>query len=307
MELRHLRYFVCVVEEKSITRAAEKLCIAQPPLTRQIKSLEEELGVNLLERGSRPIKTTEVGEYFYQYAVQILTLTAHATSMVKRFKEVQSIVRIGYVGSLFYWKLPEIIHRYRTEINQSNQLNIELIECNTRDQIEALKTGKIDIGFSRLTISDPSIKHIILEKEKLLLAIHHHHPLSIYQHSGIYLSQIMSEMIFIYPNSPKPNFSTYIQNIFSELSLIPRHLIEVREIHMALGLVSSGEGVCIIPESARAIGMKNLSYIAIMDAEIYSPISLAYRTMDNNDYIVHMLNCIKQYLQLDLEHHPYSL
>ena len=88
MELRHLRYFVTVVEEQSITKAAEKLCIAQPPLSRQIQKLEEELGITLFERGSRPVKTTEAGMFFYEHAVQILTHTAQATSMARRINAV---------------------------------------------------------------------------------------------------------------------------------------------------------------------------------------------------------------------------
>ena len=103
MELKTLKYFVAVVEEKSITKAASKLCMAQPPLTRQIKNLEAELGVTLFERGIRSVKTTEVGQYFYQYAVQILTLSAHAKSMVNRYKVTDKTVQIGYLSSLFYW------------------------------------------------------------------------------------------------------------------------------------------------------------------------------------------------------------
>ena len=100
MELRHLRYFVTVVEEQSITKAAEKLCIAQPPLSRQIQKLEEELGITLFERGSRPVKATEAGMFFYEHAVQILTHTAQATSMAQRINAVDKTVRIGYVSSL---------------------------------------------------------------------------------------------------------------------------------------------------------------------------------------------------------------
>lgn len=294
MELRTLKYFVAVVEEKSITKAATKLCIAQPPLTRQIKNLEDELGVVLFERGTRPMKITEVGDYFYQYAVQILTLTAHAKSMVSRFQVSNTVVRIGYVGSLFYWKLPEIIDFLRKTLEG---IKIELIECGTRDQVEALKLGKIDIGFGRLGISDPSIKRTILEREKLLLAVHKEHPLMKYHEQGVFLSQVVDEMIYIYPNAPKPSFSTFIQSVFSELDLIPQNLVEVREIHMALGLVSSGEGICIIPASASAIGMRNMEYIQILDNEAYSPISLAYRSIDTNEYI----STILQYMHESVE------
>ncbi|MEG2266954.1 MAG: LysR family transcriptional regulator, partial [Acinetobacter sp.] len=252
MELRHLRYFVTVVEEQSITKAAEKLCMAQPPLSRQIQKLEEELGILLFERGSRPARTTEAGQFFYQHAVQILTHTAQATSMAKRISSVNKIVRIGYVSSLLYALLPQIIYLFR----QNNpEIEVELIECGTKNQIEALKQGKIDIGFGRLRISDPAIKRILLREEKLKLAVHKNHHLAEYIDQGIYLSQIINEPIFSYPASQKPNFSTLIQSIFTELGLVPKDMIEVREIHMALGLTASGEGICIIPESASDIGM----------------------------------------------------
>ncbi|BAP36496.1 MULTISPECIES: cis,cis-muconate-binding transcription regulator CatM [Acinetobacter] len=291
MELRYLRYFVTVVEEQSITKAAEKLCIAQPPLSRQIQKLEEELGILLFERGTRPVRTTEAGQFFYQHAVQILTHTAQATSMAKRISSMNTIVRIGYVSSLLYALLPQVIYLFR----QNNpDIQVELIEYSTKDQIEALKLGKIDLGFGRLRISDPSIKRILLYKEKLKLAAHKNHHLTSYIDKGIYLSQIINEPIFSYPATQKPNFSTLIQSIFTELGLVPKDMVEVREIHMALGLVSSGEGICIIPESASEIGMKNLVYIPILDIEAYSPISLAVRNMDQSPYLPKILECIRQ-------------
>ena len=291
MELRHLRYFVTVVEEQSITKAAEKHCIAQPPLCRQIQKLEEELGITLFERGSRPVKTTEAGMFFYEHAVQILTHTAQATSMAQRINAVDQTVRIGYVSSLLYALLPQIIYLFR---QRNPDMHVELIEYGTRDQIEALKAGKIDLGFGRLRLMDPSIKRLLLRKERLLLAIHKDHHLAECIESGIYLSQILDEAIFSYPKTPKPNFATAVQSIFTELGLVPKKLIEVREIHMALGLVSSGEGICLIPETASDIGMKNLIYIPILDLEAYSPISLSVRNMDQSSYIPKILDCIQE-------------
>ncbi|KAF5270765.1 hypothetical protein FQR65_LT17832 [Abscondita terminalis] len=273
MELRHLRYFVTVVEEQSITKAAEKLCIAQPPLSRQIQKLEEELGILLFERGSRPVRTTDAGQFFYQHAVQILTHTAQATSMAKRISSINMIIRIGYVSSLLYALLPQIIYLFR----QNNpDIQVELLEYGTKDQIEALKLGKIDL-------------------EKLKLAIHKNHYLTEYVHKGIYLSQIIDESIFSYPATQKPNFSTLIQSIFTELGLVPKNMIEVREIHMALGLVSHRvKGLCNSSCSASDIGMKNLVYIPILDMEAYSPISLAVRNMDQSPYLSKVLECVKQ-------------
>ncbi|AWL29204.1 LysR family transcriptional regulator [Acinetobacter defluvii] len=296
MELRHLRYFVTVVEEQSITKAAEKLCIAQPPLSRQIQKLEEELGILLFERGSRPVKTTEAGQFFYQHAVQILTHTAQATSMAKRISSVNKVVRIGYVSSLLYALLPLIIFLFR---QKNPDTEVELIECGTKDQIEALKLGKIDIGFGRLRISDPAIKRILMRKEKLLLAVHKNHFLAQYIEKGVYLSEITNELIFSYPASQKPNFSTLIQSIFTELGLVPKNMQEVREIHMALGLVASGEGICLIPESASEIGMRNLVYIPILDLEAYSPISMSVRNMDQSAYIPNILECVREVFEAE--------
>ena len=296
MELRHLRYFVTVVEEQSITKAAEKLCMAQPPLSRQIQNLEEELGIQLFERGSRPVRTTEAGQFFYQHAVQILTHTAQATSMAKRISSVNKIVRIGYVSSLLYALLPQIIYLFR----QNNpDIEVELIECGTKDQIEALKLGKIDLGFGRLPISDPAIKRIVLREEKLKLAVHKNHHLAEQIEQGVYLSKITNELIFSYPATQKPNFSTLIQSIFTELGLVPKDMIEVREIHMALGLVAAGEGICIIPESACDIGMRNLVYLPILDVEAYSPISLSVRNMDQSNYIPNILECVRQVFEAE--------
>lgn len=291
MELKHLRYFVTVVEEQSITKAADKLCIAQPPLSRQIQKLEEELGITLFERGSRPIKMTEAGQFFYEHSVQILTHTAQATSMAQRINAVDQTVRIGYVSSLLYALLPQIIYLFR---QRNPDMHVELIEYATCDQIEALKAGKIDLGFGRLRLIDPSIKHLLLRKERLLLAIHKNHHLAEFIESGIYLSQILDEAIFSYPKTPKPNFATAVQSIFTELGLVPKKLIEVREIHMALGLVSSGEGICVIPETASDIGMKNLAYIPILDLEAHSTISLSVRNMDQSSYIPKILDCIQE-------------
>ncbi|NNH27751.1 cis,cis-muconate-binding transcription regulator CatM [Acinetobacter terrestris] len=296
MELRYLKYFVTVVEEQSITRAAEKLGMAQPPLSRQIQKLEEELGIALFERGSRPVKTTEAGLFFYQHAVQILTHTAQATSMARRISSVNQTIKIGYVSSLLYALLPQIIYLFR---QRNPEIEIELIECGTKDQVEALKTGRIDIGFGRLRMSDPSIKRILLRKERLKLAVHKNHPLSNYVDSGVYLSQIINESIFSYPTTPKPNFFSLIQSIFTELGLVPKKLIEVREIHMALGLVASGEGICLIPESASDIGMKNLVYVSILDDEAFSPVSLSVRNMDHSNYIPKILDCIREVFHIE--------
>ncbi|WP_298145104.1 LysR family transcriptional regulator [uncultured Acinetobacter sp.] len=299
MELRHLKYFVTVAEEQSFTKAAEKLFIAQPPLSRQIQNLENELGVLLFERVSRPLQLTEAGQFLYQHAVKLIANAEEVKSMTKRVGMVERTVRIGFVGSLLYGLLSRIVYFYR---QQYPQLKIELIEMTTTHQIPALKEGRIDVGFGRLRVSDPAIRRVLLRKERLMLAVHASHFLA-QQKQGIYLADLVNETIFLYPAQPKPNFSSQIVNLFSEYSLELKNFREVREIQLALGLVAAGEGICIVPESAKTLQLTHLHYIPILDENAISPVFMATRCMDESDDIKALFDCIYQVYDLEAIHY----
>lgn len=290
MELRHLKYYVAVVEEQSYTKAAERLFISQPPLSRQIQNLELELGVQLFERGSRPVKTTEVGQFLYLHAVKLLANAEEIKTMTQRVGTAEKTLTMGFVGSLLYGLLPKIIYLFR---QQQPQLKIELTEMNTKLQIDALKEGKIDVGFGRLRISDPAIRRILLRDEPLMVAVHSQHHLASAE-KGLYLSNLVDENLFIFPNHSKPNFSTQIRSLFYEHGLDPSNLVEIREVQLALGLVAADEGICIIPQSARAIQIPNLKFIPLLDNAAISPVFLAIRNMDENANIRSLLDCVYQ-------------
>ena len=169
---------------------------------------------------------------------------------------------------------------------------------STKDQIQALKEGRIDVGFGRLRISDPAVRRVLLREELLMLAAHSSHPLTA-QKQGIYLSDLVDQNLFLYPSHPKPNFSTQVQGLFSEYGLEPKHLKEVREIQLALGLVAAGEGICVVPESARTIQLPHLNYIPILDDAATSPIFLAIRSMDESEDIRSLFDCIYQVYDLE--------
>ena len=295
MELRHLRYFVAVVEEQSFTKAAEKLFIAQPPLSRQIQNLEAELGISLFERGSRPLKTTQAGHFFYQHAVKILANAEEVKSMTKRIGLVERTVTMGFVGSLLYGLLSKIVYLYR---QQQPHLKIELVEMTTLEQVKALKEGRIDVGFGRLRISDPALSRILLREERLMLAAHASHPLS-QQKKGVYLSDIVDETIFLYPSHTTPSFATQVQGLFSEYNLEPQNLRIVREIQLSLGFVAAGEGICIVPESAKSIQLAHLNYIPILDETAVSPVFMTIRNMDQSEDILSLIDCIYQVYDLE--------
>lgn len=298
MELRHLSYFVAVVEEQSFTRAAEKLFIAQPPLSRQIQNLEELLGVRLFERGSRPLKTTPAGQFFYQHALKLLANAEEIQTMTRRVAHEEQQLNIGFVGSLLLGLLPQIIYLYR---QQHPNLKINLIELSTLQQNEALKTGEIDVGFGRLHFSDPQVKRLLLREERLSLAVHYQHPLA-HRQDGIYLAEIVHEHLFLYPNSNTPNFSKQILSIFSDLGLEPKQITMLEEVQIAVGLVAAGAGMCIVPSGVGSLKFPNVNYIDILDPVAFSPVYMSYRNLDESEEIKSLLECVKRiYLEQQIE------
>lgn len=295
MELRHLRYFVAVVEEQSFTKAAEKLFIAQPPLSRQIQNLETELGALLFERGSRPLKPTAVGHFFYQQAVKLLSSADQMKSITMREGIIKKTITIGFGGSLLYGLLPRVVYLFR---QQQPYLKIKLIQMNAMEQIDALKEGRIDASFGRVRISDPAIKRILLREEPLMVAVHSSHLLAA-KKQGIKLEEIVEEHVLLYPNQPKPSFSTQMKGLFSEYGLEPKNLTVVEDIQLALGLVAAGEGLCIVPESAKTMQFKHLNYIPILDDDAVSPVFLIIRNADNSDYIRSLLDSVYQVYDLE--------
>lgn len=137
MELRHLRYFVAVVEEQSFTKAAEKLFIAQPPLSRQIQNLESELGIQLFERGSRPLQTTPAGHFFYQHAVKLLSNAEEIKSMTKRIGLIERSMTIGFVGSFTLW------------VAASNHLFISSAAASSEYSAHGIKYNRTVAGIKR--------------------------------------------------------------------------------------------------------------------------------------------------------------
>ncbi|WP_083290352.1 LysR family transcriptional regulator [Oligella sp. HMSC05A10] len=176
MDLKQIRYFVAVAEERSFTAAAERLHITQPPLSRQIQLLEESLGVQLIERDNRPLTLTEAGRLFYEQSLQLLTRVEQLQIATMRVgQSYQRQLSIGFVVSSIYSGLPRVIQLFRSEYPETR---LQFVELTTAEQLEALKSGRIDIGFGRVRMYDSAITRITLREERLALAIPSFSPLA---------------------------------------------------------------------------------------------------------------------------------
>jgi DNA-binding transcriptional LysR family regulator len=288
MELRHLRYFVAVADERNFTRAAERLCIAQPPLSRQIQQLEEELGVALIEKGTRPLQLTEAGRFFHVHAQELLAKAAELKSMTQRVGKIERTLSIGFVASTLYGLLPEIVQRFRTRYAT---VEVSFHEMTTMQQIQALKDGVIDVGFGRVKHEDPNIRRIVLREERLIVALPANHPRAAAT-DAVKLVDLQQECLIIYPKAPRPSFADQVLAAFSERSITPHKVMEVRELQIAIGLVAAGEGVAIVPDSVQGMKRKDVVYRPISDRHAVSPVMFSVRKMDHTEELRNMLDVI---------------
>lgn len=288
MELRHLRYFVAVAEERNFTRAAERLHIAQPPLSRQIQQLEEIIGVALLVRGARPLELTEAGRFFYGHAVQLLAQGAEVISMTRRIGNIERKFSIGFVGSTLFGFLPEVVRRFKAAHPTTE---VTLQEMTTMEQIAALKQGQIDVGIGRIRHEDPNIRRILLREEALVAALPMGHPLS-YLDRGLYLRELVNDKMIVFPKAPRPSFADQILAAFHDRGLEPVDTLEVRELQVALGLVAAGMGVTVVPKSVLGLRRNDVCYKEMDEPRLSSPIIMSLRALDKSEDIKSMLKLV---------------
>jgi LysR family transcriptional regulator, benzoate and cis,cis-muconate-responsive activator of ben and cat genes len=279
MEIRHLRYFVTVARERNFTRAAEKLHIAQPPLSRQIQQLEEEVGMVLLDRDSRPLRLTEAGRLLYEHAAQVLERFDDLRTMMRRFREAERPrFVIGFVASTIYAALPHLIRRFPTE---TPGVDVSLVEMVSLEQIVALKDGRIDVGFGRIRFDDPAVRRDVLREERLVVALPLSHPL-LEQEGPLSFAELAAEPLILYPRVPRPSYADQVISIFRDRGLEPHIAHEARELQTAIGLVAAEVGICIVPTSVQRLRRDDVVYRELIEQNITSPIIMSRRANDRS-------------------------
>lgn len=285
MELRHIRYFQAVAETLNFTRAAERLNIAQPPLSRQIQQLEEHLGTALLER-TRPVQLTEAGRYFHEHSGMLLKQLEQLCENTRRIGEGQrQWLGIGFAPSTLYALLPELIR----ELRRDSDLELGLQEMTTLQQIEALKSGRIDIGFGRIHFDDGAIHQQVLYEDPLVAVLPTGHRL---QGETITLERLSHESFVLYPANPRPSYADHVLALFANHGMGLRVSQWANELQTALGLVAAGLGITLVPASVQQQHRADLTYAPIQDSEAVSPIILSRRAGDISPMIQRCLSII---------------
>jgi DNA-binding transcriptional LysR family regulator len=244
VELRHLRYFVAVAEARHFGRAAQRLHIAQPPLSQQIRRLERDLGVRLLHRTSRRVELTDVGQAFLVEARLTLAQADRAVQVASRAAggEIGEL-RIGYMASAELNVFPRLLPVFRTRY-PGVELAFQLLGAS--EQFEMLRDGEIHAGFLRLPATDRTLTVRPIVREPLVAVLPERHPLA--RHRSLPLRALRGERFVLFPRSHAPGYYDALVAICRQADLGPTIVQETRRLHTALSFIATGRGVSLMPK-----------------------------------------------------------
>lgn len=261
MELRHFRYFVALAEELHFGRAAEKLHIVQPALSKQISGLEGELGVRLFERTKRQVRLTEPGKVFLEEARRVLGGAETAVESVRRAARGESgRLGIGFIGPATYGDLPDMLRAYRERFPG---VALDLHEWTTTEQLKRLHEGSIQVGFVRLPVDDDGLVLETVLREPVVVVLPGDHPLAGLE--SVPLEALSKEPFVLIPRRREPGlYDSYI-TLCRGAGFSPRVVQEANRINTIVGLVAAGMGVSFAPASVRRLQRPCVVYRPLRD------------------------------------------
>lgn len=274
-ELRHLRYFCALVEEKNFERAAAKLGIAQPGLSQQIMALEAILGAPLLDRSRRAVQLTQSGEVLYREADKILMQVDATMIAVNRAGRGEiGQISIGYVASAAYSGI--VFETIRTFKDEYPDVAVNLVEMELRMQLTRISEGLLDIGFVRWpALLLPGLTSLVVRREPLIAVLSEMHPLA--HQSTIELTELKDE-IFITPRQPADiGFHGTTLEACRSAGFEPNISAQALDFTEIASRASIGMGVALAPKSLSAVGLPGIRYIDVAGIPTTSDVALAFR------------------------------
>lgn len=278
-ELAQLRCFTMVAGELNFRRAAQRLHMTQPPLSRQIRLLEHQLGVSLFDRNTRSVTLTAAGRAFLVEARSLLDRAERATQAARRIAagDIGSVT-LGFVANAVYSLLPPVVADLR---RRQPDIDLALHEMSTFEQQEALLARRIDIGIVRGALARPGVRSELLLREPFLLAVHRTHPLA--ERPDLRVDDLNGQDFLLYAHSAWQPFNELISGLFRSARVQPSSVQMLGSTLTILSLVNAGLGVALVPRSASAIRPEGLVFRTIALPEgVDSELHLISREDDDN-------------------------
>lgn len=281
VDVRRLRYFVAIAEELHFGRAAERLHVVQPALSRQMVELERAIGATLFDRTRNQIKLTPAGSALLPRARNILASIVEAARLVRLAGEGKTgILNIGFVGSATYSVLPQILNGFR---RSNPDVQLLLHAMNTAELQVALIDRRIDAAFARPGIDDPEVIDEPLLHEKLVVALPEDADLA--ARDSLTLSDLAGRPFVLYPHHPRPSFADTILELCRGAGFSPVVAQETMDLQTALGFVAAGAGVSLVPASVAGSHRLGITYRPVEAPAPTTTLSLSYRR-DNRQAVL---------------------
>ncbi|WEE75411.1 LysR family transcriptional regulator [Comamonas testosteroni] len=290
VNLRQLQYFIAVAEELSFRRAALRLCITQPPLSRQIKALEERLGAELFDRSCRQITLTDAGERFL---IQARGLVRHSDRMAAQFRTPsasRSELRIGITtvidASLFSWVEPEFAKCFPDiRLNVKRQISAQ--------SIRELNAGALDVAIIGLPsrTAGLTVEHML--DEPMVVGMSVSHPAA--KRRKLALRDLAKDNLYWFDRKQNPAYHEHCERVFTRLRFKPARTIEPTDYHVLLSLVAEGRGIAFIPRSLQAVKRSGIVYKDIAEGDqLGIGVALAYRVGERSEMVAKFVEFVKE-------------
>jgi DNA-binding transcriptional LysR family regulator len=278
-ELNQLRCFVVVAEELHFSRAAARLHMTQPPLSRQIRLLEHLLGAQLLERTSRRVQLTHAGRSFLRQARTILRLAESALAAAQRVSRGDSgTLTIGFTASTSYRFLPRLIALCRERLPD---VDLALKEMVTSEQIDALGSGQLDVALLRPHAASVDFESRCVVREALLAALPEKHPRAVGPLPT--LRDFDRAPFVMYSSMEARYFHDLVANTFFQAGVHPQYIQYLSQIHSILALVKAGLGIALVPEAATYLRFEGIVFRRVQEIRRARPVELYMAWNAEND------------------------
>jgi DNA-binding transcriptional LysR family regulator len=290
MELSDLRSFVAVAEELHFGRAAERLHVTQPPLSRQIRKLEDALGVKLFHRTTRRVDLTDAGREFLAEARNVLAAAERAVSRARSVERGETgRLAIGAVTPAIDGFLPELIREFRS---RHPRVDVSLTEMDTTSQLDALRAERLHAAFVRLAEHDVrGLSTQVVRRERLVLALPRGHRLA--AASTIPLASLAGEPVVALAPEVQPELHRRLVAACSDAGFAMRVTQTTRTVPTITALVAAGMGVAFVPESARSTRRTGVAWRPIRGRLPEVEISVAWRSWNASPALGHLRDLLK--------------
>ncbi|MFC0169227.1 LysR family transcriptional regulator [Pseudoduganella danionis] len=293
IDLKQLKYFLAVAEEKSFSRAAERLHISQPPLSQQIMKLESELGVKLFARTTRTFELTVAGKALMQEATDLLAKMRMTVDTIRQIDRGEvGRLRVGIVGSAMWGPIPSLLEEFQTKYPR---VTWTIHELGPTLQYEALRAKQVDVGFWREPRLDEedlkrdNLRQELCFREDVCVAINEHHPLA--KEEAIELSDIAEEPMLTLALD-KSSFPRYLIQCCVKAGFQPTIFQEATEPQTLLAMVGAGLGVALMPETTSRIGWPGVVFVPIRSNPPSANLYITYTTLDDAPVVRAFLNIL---------------